>query len=83
LGFKNQKLKFRHASGEVHAPIFLAALTNSVGGIVLIWAKTQPFYEIGVFLLAMAFISYVAAIMVFPAFVFFFYGLKTMVKRCD
>ncbi|KAI6170371.1 SSD domain-containing protein [Aphelenchoides bicaudatus] len=74
--------RMTHASGEVHTPIFLAALTNAVGGVVLIWSKTQPFYEIGVFLMTMAFISYIAAILLFPAFVFCFYGFKKL-KQCD
>jgi predicted RND superfamily exporter protein len=61
----------------------LAALTNAAGGSVLIWSKTQPFYEIGVFLLTMAGISYAAAILLFPALVFCFYEFKSAIKHCD
>ncbi|KAI6225463.1 SSD domain-containing protein [Aphelenchoides fujianensis] len=71
------------ANEEVHVPVFMAAATNGVSGLVLLFAQTQPFYEIGVFLLLCAGVSYAAAFFLCPALIFTFYRLVPSIKRCD
>ncbi|KAE9550048.1 hypothetical protein FO519_006749 [Halicephalobus sp. NKZ332] len=67
--------RIREANEACGIPIALAALTNISAGIVLLFSKTQSFYEIGVFLIVMAVISFLVAHFTFVSLVFFFSGV--------
>lgn len=56
-------------------PVFLAALTNLSAGIPLLWSRTQPFFEIGVFMIIMSLVSYFIATVIFPALMFTVYSV--------
>ncbi|CAD5231837.1 unnamed protein product [Bursaphelenchus xylophilus] len=54
----------------IFSPICLSALTSAMAGLVLFWSRTQPFFEIGVFMFTMASISFLGAISFFVALIF-------------
>ncbi|KAI6236899.1 SSD domain-containing protein [Aphelenchoides besseyi] len=67
------------ANEEVHVPIFMAAATNVISGVVLLWSQTQPFFEIGVFLFVCGLMSYLVAVLLCPSLIFSF-DLKAMLS---
>ena len=64
---------FSYAIETVGAPVFMSAATNFLAGFALVWSETQAFFEIGVFLLTMTVISFIAAIIIFPEEQFYKY----------
>uniref|UniRef100_A0A7E4VIR0 SSD domain-containing protein n=1 Tax=Panagrellus redivivus TaxID=6233 RepID=A0A7E4VIR0_PANRE len=64
--------KLREANEACGIPIALAGLTNAAAGLILIAAKTQAFFEIGVFLIVMTVISFLTSHFVFVSLVYLF-----------
>lgn len=62
---------FREANEACGISILLAALTNIVAGFVLLFSKTQAFFEIGVFFIIMAIVSFIIAHFTFVSCVYF------------
>jgi len=51
----------------VGIPVLLSALTNIGAGLTLLGAETQPFFEIGMFMVLLAAWSYTITVFVFPS----------------
>lgn len=68
-GLNSKSFLYRSVASEVGVPVLLAAASSFVAGLALIGASTQPFFEIGVFLMLMTSISFIVAIFVFPSMV--------------
>uniref|UniRef100_A0A0M3J723 Protein dispatched (inferred by orthology to a D. melanogaster protein) n=1 Tax=Anisakis simplex TaxID=6269 RepID=A0A0M3J723_ANISI len=68
VSFKlSKRHDFKSVSSTVGVPVLLAAVSSFLAGFAMIFAQTQPFFEIGFFLMIMTSLSVVIALLVLPS----------------
>uniref|UniRef100_A0A0K0FLH9 Protein dispatched (inferred by orthology to a D. melanogaster protein) n=1 Tax=Strongyloides venezuelensis TaxID=75913 RepID=A0A0K0FLH9_STRVS len=58
--------KILELTSHVIEPILCATMTNVAVGFIIIWSKTQAFFEIGVFMIIMSLYSLLSSLIIFP-----------------
>uniref|UniRef100_A0AAF5CYT8 SSD domain-containing protein n=1 Tax=Strongyloides stercoralis TaxID=6248 RepID=A0AAF5CYT8_STRER len=58
--------KILELTSHIIEPILCATITNIIVGFVIIWSKTQAFFEVGVFMIIMSLYSLISSIIIFP-----------------
>uniref|UniRef100_A0A0N5CD98 SSD domain-containing protein n=1 Tax=Strongyloides papillosus TaxID=174720 RepID=A0A0N5CD98_STREA len=58
--------KILELTSHIIEPILCATMTNVAVGFIIIWSKTQAFFEIGVFMIIMSLYSLLSSLIIFP-----------------
>ncbi|CEF63755.1 Protein dispatched [Strongyloides ratti] len=58
--------KILELTSHIIEPILCATITNVIVGFIIIWSKTQAFFEIGAFMIIMSLYSLLSSLVIFP-----------------